>query len=313
MFNRPVKFYKIATILAIFSGLAGGTNACLAAEVKMFRDIRMTPERNPVSESQGELRADAREVADLLKIRPMVERLRGEKQRGVLDTLHLSKPMQQARLLCLWKIFVASQEVRKATAQIHYDLAESYASVEKLQARQNMTINMISTYNFMQGGTLGTIKQSLGLHGVGQAPRQEIAEVGFGTSTVLGLVNLLIPSFFREKISGGPNSLSLYTNSANSPADADRSYLWKYLDSTIPGTQLKRREILVKHWQDFARLNTEDAITVRQVSASPNADEKLSEGIRTIKQRLTLLHDLETHIEEFDGCLYELHQAISFN
>jgi hypothetical protein len=306
-------FYKLAISVAIFAGLAGGTRACQAAETKIFRDITMTAPRDPASETRGELRTDAQEVVDVLKIGPMVERLRQEKRRGNLDSARLSKPVEQMRLLCLWRILQASQEVRKAVAAIDYDLAESSGTLDRLNARQMMTIDMINTFNFMQSGTLGTIKQAMGLHGVGQAPRQEVGMTAFGTRTVLSVVNLLVPGFYNNRISSEPNALSHFLNASYSPSDANQSYLWKFLNTELPGTQLTRRQILVRHWADFAGLDIGSAITVRRISSDRETDENLFENLRVIKQRLNLLHDLKTHIEEFDGCLYEIHQSITFD
>lgn len=313
MFNRPDYFYTLAVLLAIFAGLTGGTSACRAAETKIFRDITMTAPRDPASETRGELRTDAQEVVDVLKIGPMVERLRQEKRRGNLDSARLSKPVEQMRLLCLWRILVASQEVRKAVAAIDYDLADSSSTLDRLNAKQMMTIDMINTFNFMQGGTLGTIKQAMALHGVGNAPRQEVGITAFGTRTVLSVVNLLVPGFFNNRINSEPNALSHFLNTSYSPSDSNQSYLWKFLNTPLPGTQLTRRQILVRHWADFAHLDIGSAITVRRVSSDKETDENLYENLRVIKQRLNLLHDLKTHIEEFDGCLYEIHQSITFD
>ena len=273
----------------------------------------MSPDRNIQAELRGELRVDAKEAADILKITPMVEKLRAVKQSGIVDPDSLSRPLQQARFLCLWKIWQANEEVRRAVGQIDFDLADANTLLSELTSKRQATINMINTMNFMQGGVLGVIKQSLGLqHDIPQPPKQEIAMTSFGTGTALALVTLLIPSYFSRKIDAPPNTLSQILNPGYAPSDASQSYLWQFLTSTPEGSQLTRRQILTYHWRDFAGLKINDATVVRKISSAPESDEKLREGIRTVGQRIALLHDLKTHIEEFDGCLYELHQAVTF-
>jgi hypothetical protein len=284
-----------------------------ADEVKSFRDIRMTPPRDAQAELRGALRIDAQEAADILKITPLVEKIRAEKRRGVTDPDTLPRPLQQARLICLWKIWQGQQEIRRAVAAIDFDLSQSNTNLDSLTMKRQQTINMITTLNFMQGGILGTVKQSMGLqHDIPQPPRQEIAMTSFGTGTAMALITLLIPGMFCRSIEEQRNSLSHILDPSYAPPDASNSFIWQFLDSELPGTGLTRRQVLVNHWRDFAGLNTANAVTLRKVGASPETDERLSESIRLLQTRMTILHDFKTHVEEFDGCLFELHHAITF-
>ena len=292
-----------------------GSTAVLP-EITSYRDIKITPNRDMAGESRGELRADAAEVAELLKIQSLVSTLRKSQKVGA-GSEHLSRPMQQARMLCLLKIFIASQEVRKVVATINFDLSRSNEELDQLTSRRNMTANMINTFNFMQGGTLGIIKQSCSFPGttVPTAARQEIAMTSFGTGTGLAMVNLMLPSLWSRKVDTPPNILAHVFNANYSPADADQSYLWKYMSMPIPGSNLafSRREILLKHWKDFAGLNSNDKRRERKLAATPAGSEQLRENIRLVSQRMDLLHDMKAHFEEFDAALYELHKAISFD
>jgi hypothetical protein len=301
-----------AALLVLFSALTN-TASAFADEAKTFRDIRMTPPRDAQAELRGALRVDAQEAADVLKISPLVEKIRAEKQRGVTDPDSLPRPLQQARLICLWKIWEAQQEVRRAAGVIDYDLSDSYTNLDTLTWKRQQTINVITALNFMQGGVLGTLKQSMGLqHDIPQQPRQEIAMTSFGTGTAMALVTLLIPGLFCRRIEEHPNSLSHVLDPSYAPPDASNSFVWQFLDSELPGTGLTRRQVLVNHWRDFAGLQITNALQVRKVGAAPDSDEKLTESIRILQLRMNILHDFKTHVEEFDGCLYELHHAITF-
>ena len=286
--------------------------AAAATATKAFRDIKMTALPDAAAQAKGELRADAKEVADILKITPYVEKIRAEKSQGA-NSSSASKPLQQARLLCLWKLLQADEEVRREVASIHFDLAATNSSLGALSARRQRLINNINTFNFMQGGSFGVIKQSLSLHHVRSDYTQTIGMTSFGTSTAMGLSNLLLSSYvIKSDLAAPPDSLSKIASSSYQPADANRSYLWQFLEAKYPGTELKRRQVLVKHWQDFAALSAKEEAKFRVPSGSAEV-ENLTEAINTTNRRIALLHDLQTHIEEFDGSLFELHQAITLN
>lgn len=308
---------RIALFFCLLSLLSHASPAIASTKSNPeFLDIKMTPDRDLASEERGELRAEANELAELLKIKPFVEELRRQKSLGNAKTTQLPKALQHARMLCLWKIFIASQEVRKVVAMINYDLSTTRVNLDSLTTKRDMTINMINTANFMQGGVLGTIKQSLNLHGL-HIPAQEIGITTFGTGTVLATTNLFVPYLWTRKIDERPNLLGHIFDANFQPTDAKVSYLWKFMNSPIPGSkfkQLTRREILLKHWKDFEKINIDNERKAKQLSAlPPDSGAQMRESIRIISQRMDLLEDLKSHLEEFDASLYELHQSISVN
>jgi hypothetical protein len=272
----------------------------------------LQPDRDLQAESRGDLRTDAKEVAKILKIEPLVAKLRLEKNKELGRTVELSKSCQQARLLCLWKIMAAKQEVRQSVALIDQELSKSNRALESLTNERDMAINTLNTVNFLQAGTLGTIRQASVLHGLSNSASQEIAISSFGTGTALAVTNLLLPSVFKRQIEQPPALLLSYFDANYLPPDSKQSYLWQFLNSPKPGDGLKRRELLVRHWHDFAGLSLKDPFSLSKFSSSLSSKESISEGISLLRDRITILHDLKTHIEEFESCLFELHAAITF-
>jgi hypothetical protein len=307
---------KKAVALFVILFAQGASSALAAAD--SFLDIKMSPQRDRQGETAGDLRTDATEIAQILKIESFITALRNQKQAGV-DSAHLSRAMQNARMLCLWKIFIASQEVRKVVAQINYDLSRANQELDQLIARRNMTMNMVNTVNFLQGGVLGTIKQASGLptYPVQGYARQEMAVTSFGTGSSLAALNLFVPSLIRKRLDSReqPTILQHVFNPEFRPADAKYSYLWKFMNAPLPGHEsgLTRRQVLVKHWKAIDGVNVDDARLVRTLVYAPDEKEQLSENIRLVTQRIDLLHDMKTHFEEFDAALYELHKAMSFD
>jgi hypothetical protein len=283
---------------------------------KSYRDIKITPEilvTSAAPSADGIMRADAEEIADLLHVRSLATTIRSAKASNVSP---LPRSVQQARLLCLYKIMIASEEVRKTVAIIDFEIAITNSNLGALVAKRNGFSNSVNIANFMQGGTLGTIKQSLGFPGgAPMPPRQEIAMVSFGTSIALSLVNLLSSGAWHRPMDSKPNSLAFIFEGARQPSDANQSYLWKFLNLKIPGSNynMTRRELLVKHFEAISGVNASDDITVKRVTSVPSPDKQLNESIRILGQRIDLLHDLKSHVEEFDGSLYEFHHAIEIN
>jgi hypothetical protein len=207
------------------------------------------------------------------------------------------------------------EEVRKVVAIINYELAKSHVALDSLTSKRDMTINMLNTVNFMQGGTLGCVAKSIDFkYGYFMADK-EISEVSFGTSAGLPAIGLFVPSMWSRRIDSPPNTLARIFDPNYKPPASEQSYLWKFMNSPIPASPIKltRREILIKHWEELEGLNSKDQKRIKRLAATPEGEESLREGIRIISQRNDLLFDLKTHIEEFDGSLYELHKVISMN
>ena len=286
----------------------------LATGAGSYRDIKMAPNRDRVAESRGELRTDAQEASRILRVEPLVEKLKATKEAGITAT-QLPRPIQQARLLCLVKIFIAMEEVRKVVGVINRELSVSYTALDSLTTKRDMAMNMLNTTIFMQAGVLGCISQGVNFKYGQPITSKTVATVNFSNITGLSAVGLLVPSIWSRRIDSPPNFLAHIFNESYRPGDAEKSYLWRFMSSPISGSTdgLTRREVLIKHWEDFAALDSKQERQVKRLAAMPAGEERLSESIRILSQRITLLHDLKTHLEEFDGSLFELHNAITMN
>ena len=288
--------------------LAAATAAHASAEsdAKAFRDITLTPRSIPANEANGELREDAKEVAEVLDITNLVDRLRREKA-----NYGNSREIQNIRLTCLWKLFTASEEVRQVVNECDYDLAQAQIALDGLMSKKQMMFFTLSTANFIQLGTLGIIKNVMGFSEVYHVAEREVAMAQFGTSIALAETNQLIGPTWSRKIDSRPTMLSHFFYENFKPKDNEVSYLWKFFNKPCPGfpDNLTRRQVLVRHWKDFGGMDIDNAKTVGKVTANITDVER--ENIKMLKKRVALLHDLQSHFEEFDASLYELHKAIT--
>jgi hypothetical protein len=312
------RILSIAVILATsINSLSLPIQAVTSSPNDVFLDIMMTPERNKEAEAQGQLRADAQEAAEILNIAPLIEKLRREKYKKESEATIHSKAVHNTRLLCLWKIMIGMQEVRKVVANINYDMARSEVALDTLTRKKNMTTNLLNAANFLQFSVSGVVRNSLALNRLYTVDNiMSINEFGLGT--IIPSVGLVLPSLLSRKVVAHPNMLAHVLNPSYRPADADVSYLWKFMHSKVPGHcildpehKYTRRELLIKHWEKFADLDCKDENRLKQLTALPLGNESVTESIRIITQRLDLLADMRIHIEEFDGSLYELYKAIS--
>lgn len=283
-------------------------SAAVISEEANYRDIRITPARDLQSEARGELRVDANEVAKLLKISDLVERIRAVKRES--PNAPKSKTFNNMRMICMWRIFTASEEVRKAVALIDFDLAAANCDMDSLNAKRMATTNMVNTLNFMQSGILGIVKNSMALEHQAPRTRQYIAMTSFGTGAGVAGLNFIMPSLWSKKGSEIPNMLGHIFNPNFRPVDAQQSYLWQFFSAEIPGStdKLTRRQVLLKHWQEIAGVHEKQRAMDKLAGTMADPER---ESISFLRQRIQLLQDMKTHIEEFDGSLYELHKAIS--
>jgi len=272
-----------------------------------FADIKLTPEAKTLV---GGLRQDAYEIASLLEIEPYVAKLRAEQPPS--GSTAVPRPILNAKMICLWKLMAASQEVRRIVAAINHDLSKAYIALDVLTTKRDRTQNLLNTGNFMQGGILGITRQNNSLQGHFRAGGVTLV-TSSSISTGLSVINLLLPSAWSQKVAPPANTLVRFLDLQYTPPDAAQSFLWKFLNSEVPGSSIKmtRRQVLIKHWEAFEGLDAKDEKRLRRLASAPEASENLDEDIRIISQRIELLHDLKTHVEEFDASLYELHKAIS--
>ena len=276
--------------------------------VKAFVDITMVPAHTG---QPGELTLDALEAAQILKILPMVERLRRE----AVTASPPSKIVSQMRLLVICRIMAASEEVRKLVASINRDLASANIALSELSAKRARTGNMITAATFTQGGILGVLGKSGQLAGY---PPQSAVKVVTASSIAIGLstVNMFVtPHLYHSRIDNGPNSMTNFLSLNLNPPDANRSYLWQYFNQPVLGSPITitRRELLLKHWKAFLGFDATNKLSVQKMSGLPDGAENVDEGIGRVNERIALLHDLESHVEEFDTSLYELHKSIEQN
>jgi hypothetical protein len=281
----------------------------MAAPDGEFKDIRITADKTGHA---GELNTDAREVAQLLGVMKFAEDLHTARQTQASGT-PIPRRFLKEKVICLSQIELALEEVRKFVATINQDLATSNSSLDGLSDRKNQATALINNVNFTQAGILGDVKQGLRLDAAPYSATQSIGTTFFGNLALLGVSAVIVPSSFRTPVQECPTILTFVLDPNYTPPVSDQGYLWKYFNAPIPGAKnsLTRRQILMRHWEDWLELNPKDLKLINQLKAQHPESKKLFEKSFGLQRQILLLRDLRAHVEEFDNALYALHQSIS--
>lgn len=305
--QKGSKFFRV--VIALTLCFLSIEPAALAKGRSEFVDIKLTPDVTPSQVPAGAIRADAKEVAQLLEIEDYVVQIQEAKRTGA----PMTRDLTNKKMICLWRIMTAAEEVRKMSGRIDRELSFTNIALDELISRRNGVSNALNTLNFAQGGTTGILKQSFVLNHWFNTS-QLFLLVGAGVGTTLAGINLVHPYLWSRRVENNPNILAHFLDPKYQASDANVSYLWKFFNSSVPGSSnnLTRRQVVIKHWEAYTGLNTADENNWRKLAAHPkNTDELIRENIKVLFQRVDLLHDLQTHIEEIDGSLFELHKVIS--
>ncbi len=304
--------WKKAWICILLLHFSPGSQLVFGAE--SFVDIKLTPDSHGHAEENGELRSDALETAEILRIVPYVQQIRLARQSAADQPGTMSRATLYAKYLCLLRILAAREEVRKFVVALKRDLATSYVALDTLTTRNDVAQDVNNSLNFMQFGIIGIVKQSLLIEKKFAVPPYLLTTanaVGTGSAAL----NLAIPSLCGKKVTEPRNTFADFLDLNYNPPDANRSCLWRFLNSPIPGGDktLTRRQILLKHFTAFQGLNLNNKRYLKKLTASPRNCEILLEHANVVAHRISLLFDLRSHVEEFDLSLYELHKSIISN
>ena len=105
----------------------------------------------------------AKEAADLIGVTPLVDRVLVLKKQGL--TSSTARQMIILKLMLYKRLWAASLDVRKAADRIDKELAHAYDIRDILEGRRGRMINLTNTSNFIQGGTLGSIRTGILMNG----------------------------------------------------------------------------------------------------------------------------------------------------
>jgi hypothetical protein len=285
--------------------------------------IAYTPELKQSSAFTGlpanllELSPRAAEAADLLKVRPYVEYLFKMRREGLTKPGLADKRVTALKLNIYHKMAIGALEVRKCTARIDRELAYAYDIEASVSGRRNKLVARTNTINFLQFGVLGAIRTGMLMNS--HTSHAMLDSSNYIRSTTSGIGVVLTSLTFMEmksgkrKIDTDPNSLAgIYSIESARPLYLP-GMVWTFLNSTPPEIKngVSRREILLKQWLSLRKLDPANLPRIHSIAATPQKPDEETESIRTLNDRIFMLHDLHAMIEQLDFEIYELSKVVS--
>jgi hypothetical protein len=313
----------VSSVVASFVQAARAADVASALYAPDRAIIAYTPELKKSSAltdlptSLTELTPRASEAADLLKIRPYVEYLFKLRRDGLTRPGLADKRVTAIKLNIYHKMAIGSLEVRKCTARIDRELAYTYDIEASVSGRRAKLVARTNTINFLQFGVLGAIRTGMLMNSHNSHAILDSSNYIRSTSSGLGII--LTSLTFAEmksgkrKIDTDPNSLAgIYSIESARPLYLP-GMVWTFLNAVPPDAKngVSRREILLKQWQSLRKLDPANVPRIHSIAAAPQTTSEETESIRTLNDRIFMLHDLHAMIEQFDFELYELQKVVS--
>jgi hypothetical protein len=235
--------------------------------------------------------SEAYQAADILSIRPQVERLLLLQRDG--GGAASKTEILSLRALVLRKLLLGFLEVRRASNKTDIELAYAYDIMYRDQHKQAAVFQTLTLLNFAQLSVFFTIepyarinKQFKKAHILGEVSSGlglalPIASVLYGKYHKLG--DITPPKFFTNVLDGAP------VDASGLPDLVD-----KFLDSPEPGEPKSRKELMFEFWRKDYHVDPSNKATLAGIN-----DGK-SKSPFVLNTRQILLWSLRNHIQDFD-------------
>jgi len=257
----------------------------------------------------------AREAANLLGILQKVERLiQLQQSRAGQDSTTLSDEELGLKVDVLDKVMGASLELRMITGRINREANWSLGGQQTLEARRQRNLNYLFAANFLQGGVLGIIAGPLNMHGL-SATNTEFAIISSSVSLALSSLSLLESRSGTKKIDGNTNALADVFHLEYPEPVHKADIVTKYLNSVPPqSTDGKTRiAVLQEGWKKGHYLRSTSEEHLQKLASLVPPGKNYRENIGLIGQRIRMLYDTQTEIQQLDGDLLEILRAVDIN
>lgn len=255
-----------------------------------------------VSSVDSQTSSDGWQAADVLQIRPELERLL-DLRRAERGNQSTNAEIQALRALILRKTLLGSLDVRRACSKVDIELAYTYAVLQREQHKQADVNQLLNVLNFAQFSTLYTIEPYLRIN-LKFKQSAVLTCVGAGIGTGLPILGILYNKYNRPKNTEPPNFLSNILDGGPVDTSGLPSSIERFFNSPYHGGQFSRREVLFSLWKKRYGVDASKKSSLCSLSG----DGMKSFGV--LNTRIVLLWSLHTFIEEFDQQLFALYSLM---
>ena len=315
--QRPRMLLALLVVSALLAPLTSPANAADKELIAYTPELKSSSALNALPPSLTELTPRTAEAADLLNVRPYVEYLLKMRREGLTKPGFADKRAMSVKLNIYRRMAIGALEVRKCTGRIDRELAYAYDIESSVSGRRQKLIARTNTLNFLQFGVLGAIRtgmlmNSKNSHAILDASNY-IRSTSSGIGVILTSLTFMEMKSGKRQIDTDPNSLAgIYSIESARPLYLP-GVIWTFLNAVPPdaSNKVSRREILMQQWLTLRKLDPANLPRIHSIAAAPQKPDEETESIRTLNDRIFMLHDLHAMIEQFDFEIYELHKLIS--
>ena len=268
----------------------------LAASIPVLNTTALTP--------------GAKEAATLLGILPKVERLQQLKQQNG-NSEQINDEELGLKVDVLDKVMGGALEIQMVTGRIDREVAWAYAGHDMLLAKRQKIMNYLFTANFMQGGVLGVLSGPFFLHGENTLGK-EFLLLASSIGLALSMASFVEARSGSKRVDGGTTVLADVFHLAQPTLPMHQAdIVSKYMNSVPPGSTTNRTRIdaLVDSWKQGHYLKSTNEKLLQRLSAIEPEGSKYKENVGLLNQRLRMLFDTQSAIEQLHGDLLELLRA----
>jgi len=246
--------------------------------------------------------ADAYQAAEILQIRPAVDRLLALEQEGNQPISTIDERLS-LRALILRKIFVGTLDVRSASNKVKLERSYTYGIMQREQAKQASVNQFLNQLNFAQFATLYTIEPYSRIH-LQFKQSAILGCIGAGIGTTLPIIGILYNKHSKAHDTSPPPFLSSILNGG--PVDASQMppVIERFLNTPKPGDQISRKETMFALWKK------QYGVDAANKSSLCSLQDNSGKSMGVLGKRISLLSSLNTFIEDFDPQLLALLQMV---
>ncbi|MBA3857680.1 MAG: hypothetical protein C0507_12295 [Cyanobacteria bacterium PR.3.49] len=199
--------------------------------------------------------------------------------------------------------------------EVGHEIDAEFKALDRMVRLKNRVVQLTDNLNFLQGGILGQIANSLGLTG----KKQYVRAANYTVITTSAISTGMAALSMVEQHGGWrpgkakPNALGAAFGKYSESLDLSPVTI-QYLNSVAPNSKLNlsRRETLIKYWKESKVLSIDISkdSEVQKLSAEGKAHHWWSETIKMVNNRLFMLYDLRAVMRSSNVGFYELLQAV---
>jgi hypothetical protein len=241
---------------------------------------------------------EAWQAADILGIRPQIERLNSLKNQDIGDD-GAKAEVVALRASVLRRILWGCLELRKACNKAERELAYSYDVLQKQQRKQDNVNAYLNALNFARLSVFYTLEPYARIH-------HEFKRSACFT-TVAGPIGLFLPivGIYYNKLSRArhcepPKFLAHVMDGGPVDTEGLPQVVERYMDMPNYGSTQSRRAEMAALWKQSYHADLDKKSTLCSLT-----DGK-GKSLRTLNNRIVLLWSLHTYIQHFDCGLYAL-------